>query len=105
MVNFTYQSNNSGGSWWLSDDDWRNLEKAGWRVQWGGDNDDYTGRLCETAEQAEEYRRLGALAKKATGDFDSEEEAIESFEKATGQTYTDEGCSCCGEPHYIYITR
>ena len=31
-----YNSNNSGGNWWLSDDDWRKLEAAGWTVAWGG---------------------------------------------------------------------
>lgn len=29
-----YSSNNSGGDWWLSDDDWKNLESAGWKVKW-----------------------------------------------------------------------
>ena len=28
-----YITNNSGGSWWLSDDDdWKALEAAGWKV-------------------------------------------------------------------------
>lgn len=31
-----YDSNNSGGSWWLKDEDWAALEKAGWYVQWLG---------------------------------------------------------------------
>ena len=29
-----YITNNSGGSWWLSDDDWKALEAAGWKVEW-----------------------------------------------------------------------
>src|SRR5690348_13992879 len=29
-----YDSNNSGGSWWLNDEDWIALEKAGWKVEW-----------------------------------------------------------------------
>lgn len=32
-----YSSNNSGGSWWLSDKHWLALEAAGWRVEWGGE--------------------------------------------------------------------
>ena len=31
-----YSSNNSGGRWWLKDEDWIALEKAGWTVAWGG---------------------------------------------------------------------
>ena len=30
-----YESNNSGGSWWLKDEDWIAMEKAGWDVGWG----------------------------------------------------------------------
>jgi hypothetical protein len=29
-----YDSNNSGGRWWLGDQDWKNLEDAGWTVHW-----------------------------------------------------------------------
>lgn len=29
-----YASNNSGGSFWLSDEDWKNLAEAGWTVGW-----------------------------------------------------------------------
>jgi len=31
-----YSSNNSGGAWWLKDEDWKALEAAGWKVVWGG---------------------------------------------------------------------
>lgn len=31
-----YDSSNSGGSWWLKDEDWAALEKGGWTVEWGG---------------------------------------------------------------------
>jgi hypothetical protein len=29
-----YHSNNSGGDWWLTDEDWYKLEEAGWEVEW-----------------------------------------------------------------------
>lgn len=102
MQEYTYSSNNSGGSWWLSDDDWKALEKAGWRVWWGGHDDTYKNRKYETAEEAENDRWLGALAREARGLFNSHEEAVESFERATGERYEDEGCECCGSPHSIY---
>jgi hypothetical protein len=31
-----YNSNNSGGGWWLQDKDWQKLEAAGWTVDWLG---------------------------------------------------------------------
>lgn len=76
-----YSSNNSGGSWWLSDDDWKKLEAAGWSVEW------------------KKERWLGALAKSASKDFDSVGAAIREFEEVTGQQASDEGCNCCGAPH------
>lgn len=35
MKKVTYSSNNSGGRWWLTDEQWLALEKAGWTVLWG----------------------------------------------------------------------
>jgi hypothetical protein len=76
-----YTSSLSGGEWWLSDDDWKKLEAAGWTVEWGKE------------------RWLGALAKRASKDFDNVGDAIREFEKVTGQKASDEGCPCCGAPH------
>ena len=76
-----YSSNNSGGDWWLTDDDWKKLEQAGWIVQW------------------REERFLVALAMYATYQCKSKEEAVESFEKTTGKDPRAEGCECCGPPH------
>lgn len=116
----TYSSNNSGGGWWLKDKDWKNLEKRGWHIIWGGlyfchsrykisekvpekyvecaKGTSCNGhRLYESAN--EEERWLGALAKEATKDFNSITEAIKEFETVTKQDVTDEGCNCCGAPH------
>lgn len=84
MINVTYSSNNSGGSWWLSDEDWRALEAAGWTLEplYGGGE-----------------RWLGAIATGASKDFESMREAVEEFESITGQDASDEGCNCCGNPH------
>lgn len=84
----TYSSNNSGGSWWLTDDDWRNLEAAGWDVQWKKDGE----------------RFLGALAMKASKDFGDPADAIAEFERITGQDASAEGCNCCGSPHSFEYT-
>ena len=98
---YEYESNNSGGDWWLLDQDWKDLENAGWRVWWGGVNADYTDRKYETFEEADKDRWLDAAAKNAQKEFDSEEEAIEEFEEITGMDYNSTGCMCCGQPHYI----
>jgi hypothetical protein len=63
-----YSSNNSGGSWWLSDDDWKKLEDAGWVVEW------------------ENERWLGALAKRASKDFATAGDATSKRRKATMKT-------------------
>lgn len=77
-----YDSNNSGGSWWLTDQDWKLLEDNGWKVAWhpGG-------------------RRNGSLARSAKGNFEDPGQAMRRFEEITGADVTDDGCNCCGAPH------
>lgn len=88
-----YNSNNSGGNWWLKDEDWKKLEEAGWKVYWAKD-------------EGKSERWLGALATQAEKEFDTMKEAILEFEKVTGQCATDQGCNCCGEPHdFSYIKK
>ena len=84
-MKITYSSNNSGGHWWLKDKDWKNLERAGWDVEW-----------------EKEGRFLGALPHRASKDFASVEEAISEWESVVGQSATEEGCPCCGPPHEFY---
>lgn len=79
-----YSSNNSGGYWWLTDEDWKNLEKAGWEVDW------------------EEGRRMRALATSAKRYGVSLRVAMAEFEDVTGQSPFDQGCNCCGKPHEFY---
>lgn len=120
-VKVEYRTNNSGGSWWLSDDDWKALEDAGWEVEWGGvyhcgtsasfrrpegapepceSSDDCPGHsVCENAEQARAHRWLGALATRAEIEVEDPVEAIRSFERVTGEDASAEGCNCCGPPH------
>lgn len=77
----TYSSNNSGGSWWLNDEQWRALEKAGWKLS---------------------RPSLGAIATDAEKEFNSIREAIDEFESITGENSYEEGCECCGPPHSFY---
>ena len=93
-----YETNNSGGYWWLKDSQWIALEKAGWNVLWGGRLDER-----KTLEQARASRYMGALAVSATKEFPSMRDAILEFEKVTGHCASDEGCNCCGPPHNFEI--
>ena len=93
----TYDSNNSGGDWWLSDDDWKALEAAGWVVHWGGRKYGEDS-LTPTEKTGKEW--LGALAVSCAKDgFDSARQGIEEWTSITGQDPLDMGCPCCGNPH------
>ncbi len=95
----SYSSNNSGGHWWLKDKDWKNLEKAGWTVEWAKDN--YYKKTALDSSN----RWLGALATAAYKDFPTIKMAIAEWEHVTGQNADDEGCHCCGRPHEFYKER
>jgi len=109
-----YSSNNSGGRWWLKDDDWRALEAAGWKVVWkthetvysdeGGYvyDDDGTPKLQPQTGPFgpdKDGRWLGALATSAFRSGLSLREAADEWERVTGKSATDAGCPCCGTPH------
>jgi hypothetical protein len=117
-----YNSNNSGGRWWLSDADWSALEAAGWRIKWARLEYLYTPDKRSHERDADGFpvmveagkgnsdwpslrssskdgRWLGALAQKAYKHFDTPADAMREFELITGQDVTDEGCNCCGAPH------
>ena len=79
-----YDSNNSGGDWWLTDEDWKNLEKVGWVIDW------------------EKERFLGALARSAVREGLTLDEARAEFEHVVRQDAGNPGCECCGPPHYFY---
>lgn len=121
-----YSSNNSGGRWWLTDAQWKALERAGWEVEWGGVYFCHSGyrtaqppvgkpmpcatrnecrghRRCDSAKEAEKtnQRFIGALATRATRRGLSYEKAIAEWERITGENADDEGCPCCGAPHYF----
>lgn len=90
MTTTEYSSNNSGGDWWLTDQNWRDLEAAGWRVDWYADREDKWGKGD---------RFLGALATSAEREGLSFRDAIAEWERVTGKEANALGCSCCGTPH------
>lgn len=118
-----YDSNNSGGSWWLSDDHWKALENAGWVVHWIHDRETQHGEhvhapstsafaprdhrhsyedILMPAEPTGE-RWLGALATSAAKVTTDPAKTVREFERITGQDASEQGCNCCGEPHnFVY---
>lgn len=89
-----YDSNNSGGNWWLEDKDWEALEAAGWEVEWGGLGSSFSKEKPKKGD-----RWLGALACTASKNFETPGDAMREFEKITGQDVSNGGCNCCGAPH------
>lgn len=112
-----YSSNNSGGHWWLTDENWKKLEAAGWKVVWKTLDYDYKGGACQYDEEGfpklkpagkegfvdSDGRWLGALATKAYRKCNSMTEAIREFEKITEKNACEEGCNCCGPPHCFSV--
>lgn len=91
-----YDSNNSGGGWWLDDEDWKKLEAAGWEVEWVK-NDPLMAEYINS-----DGRWLGALAMKAIRRGLSRKMAMAEWEDVLGMDAFEEGCSCCGQPHSFY---
>ena len=91
-----YSSNNSGGNWWLTEQNWKDLEAAGWEVEWVKNKPE--GLFRDRGSD----RFLGALATEAKRHGLSYKMAIAECEDVTGESHLDEGCSCCGEPHSFY---
>lgn len=95
-----YSSNNSGGSWWLTDDDWRALEAAGWDVQWATVEGEYSFAQLDKKGVP---RYMGALATRATLPNATLEQAIRSFDSVTSCNSASLGCNCCGTPHHFTL--
>ncbi len=88
-----YDSNNSGGSWWLKDEDWKALEKAGWTVDWRKDDEGNPTRWLDAlATNAEVKVEVTSMS-------DAFRMAVTSWKEATGQNPGSQGCNCCGSPH------
>jgi hypothetical protein len=84
MKNYVeYSHNNSGGVDWMKKDDWQKLIDAGWIVD---DRQRCSGRIFSA-------KRIGL----------SLEDAVTEWEKITGMDAAEEGCNCCGRPHYFLM--
>lgn len=103
-----YDTNNSGGSWWLTEEDWDKLAAAGWNVHWVTWDKKWGGYSRPISTYKNPLRKivkkksgdwLGAKACSAAKKFDNPDEGIAEWSRITGQDPNDEGCPCCGPPH------
>ncbi len=76
-----FSENNSGGSWWLGQDQYKALIEAGWEAG----RTSYDGSI-----------------RGATRRGLSEEDAIAEWERITGADANARGCDCCGQPFSFY---
>lgn len=97
---YCLSENNSGGSFWLVQEDYESLLGAGWFL----DQEEIKKAksfLDDSFGQGKDgvpYSwRHGALKLQA----ESLREAVESFESATGRDFWAQGCNCCGAPFTI----
>lgn len=96
MITVEYSSNNSGGSFWLSDDDWLALHNAGWELR---DNRDYSWGLDPHTLKDEDRYFGSEITTGARKSFETFREAVDEWESLTGENAGAQGCNCCGPPH------
>ncbi len=93
MHTVTLSQNNSGGSFWLSNEDFDNLIADGW------------------VEPEGQTSMFGRVSHDLTLDVPVADEdaavtiAKIEFQRVTGQDPDDEGCNCCGPPFYFSTWR
>jgi len=94
---FEFSENNSGGSWWLNRDQYIALLKSG---KWGIDIE---GVECSSRFSIFENDDVPyVLRHNLVGQFNSQQEAEDSWESLTGYSLEEEGCECCGRPFSLY---
>jgi hypothetical protein len=89
----TFSENNSGGCWWLKQEQYANLFKVWWKP--GRECYDGTVRGASriiVLDAIDEDVALAAASKLA----------IMEWEKATGENADEIGCTCCGPPYQFY---
>lgn len=100
MPKYEFSENNSGGRWWLNRSDYDALFAAGWTYEpsdWDKKNGYDTRPFLDGEGDAVPYGWRHGLLYEA----ETMQEAVESWEHATGADFFAEGCNCCGAPFSI----
>lgn len=95
-MKYEFEENNSGGSWWLSRQQYEALRAAGWHEPEETDDDKRFAASCLNTPDVPYRWRQGWWI-----EADSIREAVESWERATGEDFFAQGCNCCGAPFSI----
>lgn len=91
-----YESNNSGGVWWVSSEGWHALADAGWTVHWG---ERRYGCLADLLRKTEPTGKTWMGAESCAKAGTDPQALVDEWERLTGCTASDQGCNCCGPPH------
>ena len=95
-VRVVFNENNSGGSWWLREEQYQKLFDAGWkpgRWRYGDEGKGYGGAVKIIVLDAVDAK----LAERQAYDL-----AITEWEHLTGENHNEVGCTCCGPPYQFY---
>ena len=103
-MKYEFSENNSGGSWWLDRAQYERLMANGWQYE-ASDFDKEQG-FHTTPFLADEGDNVPwGWRNHLTGEFDTIQAAVESFERHTGEDFFAEGCNCCGCPFSIHASE
>lgn len=100
-MKYYFNENNSGGSWWLDKDQYERLFAAGWKYE-PCDYDIEQGYDKKPFFDGEKKSVPYGWRHGLVGEFSSIKEAVENWERATGQDFFAEGCNCCGSPFSMH---
>jgi len=96
MPIYEFSENNSGGSWWLNRSQYDSLFEAGFQIN--EEKGQHYGKMNSLDTKDVPWAWRHCLVVQAA----SLQEAVETFESATGEDFFAEGCNCCGAPFSMY---
>lgn len=89
-----YSTNNSGGSYWLGDKEWKALEAGGWTVEWSDwERGRHSWRGAYDSVPHYAWAPVGMTEAQAKADF----------ARLTDEDPDAQGCNCCGRPHNFSV--
>ena len=103
MKIYEFSENNSGGSWWLERRHYDALFAAGWTYE-PTDFDKERGYDTKPLFEGEKSEVPYGWRHSLRVEAETIQDAVKSWEKATGQDFFAQGCACCGVPFSISST-
>lgn len=97
MPIYEFSENNSGGSWWLDREQYDALFAAGWKYEPENETAQMKKPFLDETGSTVPWGWRHYL----TFEADSIQDAVRSWEEATGENFFSGGCPCCGPPFNI----